>query len=119
MDDNCRVEITQIQSIFSNLTTESEPNETNKPRDYLLWSIANMLCCWLGFFGIFCSLPALVFSCQINMHLELDDWNTEKLMKYSKLSKLLNIFASMTYTFFLVCLLILVAFFIYELLILF
>ena len=119
MKNKSNVDIAPIQSVSSIITIDSEPDYTNKPRDHLIWSIVNVLCCWLGGLGILCSLPALFLSCKINEHLKLDDCDRDTLRKYSGCSKLLNLIASAIYIFFSICLTILVFFFIYELLILF
>lgn len=88
------------------LSKTDEPTQTNnsfllkKPVDHLSWSVVNLLCCCCGFCGLFCSLPALMFSCKVRDQIEIDVNDIERLEAYSRHSKRLNIVATVTYIMF-------------------
>lgn len=45
-------------------------SENLEPRSYLSWSLANTLCCFcVGQWVLLCSLPALIFSCNVRTKL--------------------------------------------------
>lgn len=80
----------------------------HKPNDYITWSILNLCCCFCGFAGLLCSVPAVVFSYKIHQYVEIDLNDLEKLEAYSRCARRLNFFASLFYIAFFVSIFILV-----------
>ena len=103
-----------VASTDSGYSIDSDEIENKLPKDHLLWSVGNVLCCWLGGIGFICSFPALILSCKIAEELETNAFDPESLKKWSKWSKWLNIIASSIYLIILVIIAAIFSFFIYQ-----
>lgn len=76
-----------------------------KEKSYFFWSLVNLFCGCFGFIGLFCTIPALIFSFKIKNEVIMDRSDVETIEKYSTYSRRLNLCASLTYIIFFIFLL--------------
>jgi sensor histidine kinase YesM len=76
----------------------SQPQGCNlfmyRAKTHLVWSVANTLTSFFFLYGLFCSIPALIYSFQATEDIESGDWHNAA--RNGNISRKLNIFSTVT-----------------------
>ena len=89
----CPLSFTCYVSFQIQIEPSSSPAE-DPPRSYISWSLTNTLCCFcVGQWILLCSLPALVFSC--NVHTKLIAGRLHEARNNSSSARFFNLLASL------------------------